>query len=129
MRIALFAAFAMLAVSAGPAAAGGPQASGLWLTEAVAREAAATVTVRHRNAACLDAAAQQLSAQPGVRKVAVGRAALRVTYPTPALAAEAAAQVRSAVDAACGAATVAGADPAVPDAANPSVANPSVAGS
>jgi hypothetical protein len=112
MSRALFAALAALALSAGPAVAG-PQGHGLWLTEAVAREAAATVTVtvRHRNTACLGVAAEKLSAQPGVRKVAVSGAALRVTYPTAAQAASATAVVRSTVDSACAAATLAGADP------------------
>lgn len=120
MRRAALAALAALAASAGPAAAG-PQGHGLWLTEAVAREAAATVTVRHRNAACLSAAAEKLSGQPGVRKVAVSRAALRVTYPTPAQAAQASADVRSTVDVACAAATVAEGQ-AAPDAPASSVA-------
>lgn len=99
-------AVAALALAGGSAAAA-PRGSGLGLTDAVAREAAATVTVRHRDAACLGAAAQKLTGQPEVRKVAVSRAALRVTYPTAAIAAEAAAQVRSTVDA-CAGATVAG---------------------
>lgn len=120
-RGTLLALAAGATAAAGPAAAG-PQGSGLWHTEAVAREAAATVTVRHRNAACLGAAAEKLAGEPQVRKVAVSRAGLRVTYPSPLLAAQAAPQVRSAVDGACAAAAVAGADPAPGEAASPSVA-------
>lgn len=122
MRAALVLAVAALAVTAGPAAAG-PQGSGLWHTEAVAREAASTVTIRHADAACLGAAAEALAGEPAVRKVAVGRAGLKVTYPSPALAAQASAQVRSAVDAACAQAAAAESGPATADAA------PSVAGS
>lgn len=122
MRAALLLAVAGLAGAAAPAVAG-PQGSGLWHTEAVAREAASTVTVRHRDAACLSAAAEALAGQPEVRKVAVGRSRLRVTYPSPALAGQASAQVRSAVEAACAApAPVAGAGQAAADAPTSSVA-------
>jgi len=121
MTRALMLAAAGLAVTAGPALAG-PQGSGLWHTEALAREAASTVTIRHRDAACLGAAAEMLAGEPQVRKVAVGRAGLRVTYPSPALAAQASAQVRSAVDAAC-------AQPSIADQAAAPPPAPSVDGS
>jgi hypothetical protein len=121
MRAALLLAVTGLAATALPAAAG-PQGSGLWHTEAVAREAASTVTIRHRDAACLSAAAEALAGQPEVRKIAVGRTRLRVSKPTPARAAQATTQVRSAVAAACAApAAVAGPGQAAADAPASSV--------
>ena len=56
--------------------------------------------------------------------IAVGRSRLRVTYPSPALAMQASAQVRSAVETACAGSAVAGSDAgqAAADAPNSSVA-------
>lgn len=103
MKLApLFALVALTAAGvAGTAAAGNPQSTGLTHTQAVARQARATLVVVHNDAACLQTAARSVSAMPGLQTVTVRDGAMQATFANPLRAAEARGDVDAAVSAAC----------------------------